>query len=53
MVLSTLAYFRLNDDRLDRVAEHLLERQMTDGGGVHAKAAANRAGSSSSSAASR
>ena len=32
MVLSILAYFRLNDDRLDRIAEHLLERQMTDGG---------------------
>jgi hypothetical protein len=32
MVLAILAYFRLNDDRLDRIAEHLLERQMTDGG---------------------
>ena len=25
MVLSILAYFRLNDDRLDRIAEHLRE----------------------------
>ena len=32
MVLSILAYFRLDDDRLDRIAKHLLERQMTDGG---------------------
>ena len=32
MVLSILAYFGLNDDRLDRIAEHLLEQQMTDGG---------------------
>ena len=32
MVLSILAYFRLHDDRLDRITEHLLERQMTDGG---------------------
>jgi hypothetical protein len=32
MVLSILAYFRLDDDRLDRIAAHLLQRQMTDGG---------------------
>ena len=32
MVLSILAYFRLDDDRLDRIVEHLLDRQMTDGG---------------------
>lgn len=32
MVLSILAYFALDDDRLDKIAQHLLERQMTDGG---------------------
>ncbi len=32
MVLSILSYFRLEDDRLDRIALHLLERQMPDGG---------------------
>lgn len=32
MVLSILAYFDCNDDRLDTIADHLLEQQMTDGG---------------------
>jgi hypothetical protein len=32
MVLSILASFRVDDERLDRIAEHLLERQMEDGG---------------------
>jgi hypothetical protein len=32
MVLSILAHFGLKDDRLEKIAEHLLERQMTDGG---------------------
>ena len=32
MVLSILAHFRYEDDRLDIVAEHLLEQQMADGG---------------------
>ena len=32
MVLSILAYFKMDEDRLDRIAAHLLERQMTDGG---------------------
>ena len=32
MVLSILAYFRLEDNRLDRIARHLLDRQMPDGG---------------------
>src|SRR5882762_9007878 len=32
MVLSILSYFQFDDDRLDTVAEHLLEQQMPDGG---------------------
>jgi hypothetical protein len=32
MVLSILTYFRQDDPRLDRVLQHLLERQMPDGG---------------------
>jgi hypothetical protein len=32
MVLSILAYFEFEDERLDRLAEHLLEQQMPDGG---------------------
>jgi len=32
MVLSLLAYFAQEDDRLDTVADHLLEQQMPDGG---------------------
>jgi hypothetical protein len=32
MVLSLLAYFRLPDERIHRLAEHLLGRQMPDGG---------------------
>ncbi len=32
MVLSILSYFEVEDDRLDVIAEHLLERQMSDGG---------------------
>src|SRR5689334_17825541 len=32
MVLSLLAYFRLDDDRLAGIAAHLLENQMKDGG---------------------
>jgi hypothetical protein len=32
MVLSLLAYFQYDDDRIDTVAEHLLEQQMCDGG---------------------
>jgi hypothetical protein len=32
MVLSILAYFRYDDRRLDTIADHLLERQMPDGG---------------------
>jgi hypothetical protein len=32
MVLSVLAYFQFDDDRLDKVAGHLLEQQMPDGG---------------------
>jgi hypothetical protein len=32
MILSILAYFRLADDRLDRLVEHLLDQQMKDGG---------------------
>jgi hypothetical protein len=32
MVLSILAYFKYDDDRLDTVADHLLEQQMPDGG---------------------
>lgn len=32
MVLSILCYFRYDDDRLDTVADHLIEQQMPDGG---------------------
>ena len=32
MVLSILSYFEHDDDRLDTIAEHLLEQQMSDGG---------------------
>ena len=32
MVLSILSYFEIEDERLDRIAEHLLEQQMPDGG---------------------
>lgn len=32
MVLSILSYFEHDDPRVDMVAEHLLEQQMTDGG---------------------
>jgi alkylhydroperoxidase family enzyme len=32
MVLSILSYFEHGDDRLDTIAEHLLEQQMRDGG---------------------
>jgi hypothetical protein len=32
MILSILAYFRFPDDRLDRLAGHLFEQQMKDGG---------------------
>lgn len=32
MVLSLLAHFEYDDDRLDTVADHLLEQQMPDGG---------------------
>ncbi|HEY2945271.1 MAG TPA: prenyltransferase/squalene oxidase repeat-containing protein [Vicinamibacteria bacterium] len=32
MVLSILSHFEHDDDRLDTIAEHLLERQMPDGG---------------------
>jgi hypothetical protein len=32
MVLSILSYFEYDDDRLDRIADHLLEQQMPDGG---------------------
>jgi hypothetical protein len=32
MVLSILAYFERQDERLDEVAEHLLDQQMADGG---------------------
>jgi hypothetical protein len=32
MVLSILSYFKYNDDRLDTIADHLLEVQMPDGG---------------------
>ena len=32
MVLSILAHFEHDDDRLDAIADHLLERQMADGG---------------------
>jgi hypothetical protein len=32
LVLSILAHFQYDDDRLDRMADHLLEQQMPDGG---------------------
>lgn len=32
MVLSILAHFECDDDRLDTIADHLLEQQMLDGG---------------------
>ena len=32
MVLSLLSYFEYDDDRLDTLADHLLEQQMSDGG---------------------
>ena len=32
MVLSLLSYFRVEDERLDTIARHLLEQQMGDGG---------------------
>jgi len=32
MVLSILSYFQYDDDRLDTVADHLLDEQMADGG---------------------
>jgi len=32
MVLSLLSYFEFDDDRLDTVADHLLQQQMPDGG---------------------
>jgi hypothetical protein len=32
MTLSNVSYFRYDDDRLDTIANHLLERQMSDGG---------------------
>lgn len=32
MVLSILSYFQYDDGRLDTIAEHLLQQQMTDGG---------------------
>src|SRR5262252_993456 len=32
MVLSILSYFKYQDDRLDTLADHLLEQQMPDGG---------------------
>jgi hypothetical protein len=32
MVLSILSYFECDDDRLDTLADHLLEQQMPDGG---------------------
>jgi hypothetical protein len=32
MVLSILSYFEYDDDRLDTIADHLLEQQMADGG---------------------
>ncbi len=32
MVFSILSYFQYDDDRVDTVAEHLLEQQMPDGG---------------------
>ena len=32
MILSILSYFEYDDDRLDTIADHLLEQQMPDGG---------------------
>lgn len=32
MVLSILSYFEFDDDRLETIAEHLLDQQMSDGG---------------------
>ena len=32
MVLSILSYFRFQDERIDKLVEHLLAQQMTDGG---------------------
>src|SRR5690242_17525961 len=32
MVLSILSYFKQDDDRLDTIADHLLDQQMPDGG---------------------
>jgi hypothetical protein len=32
MTLSIVSYFQYDDERLDTIADHLLERQMTDGG---------------------
>ena len=32
LVLSILAHFQFDDDRLNRIADHLLEQQMPDGG---------------------
>jgi hypothetical protein len=32
MVLSLLSYFEIDDDRVDAVADHLVAKQMTDGG---------------------
>jgi hypothetical protein len=32
MILSILSYFEYDDDRLDSIADHLLEQQMPDGG---------------------
>jgi hypothetical protein len=32
MVLSILSYFEVDDDRLDTIADHLLDQQMDDGG---------------------
>lgn len=32
MILSILSYFQYEDDRLDTIADHLLEQQMADGG---------------------
>jgi hypothetical protein len=39
MVLSILSYFEFEDDRVDTIARHLLEQQMTDGGWNCARAA--------------
>ncbi len=32
MVLAILCWFGLDDPRVDRLAEHMIERQMQDGG---------------------